>query len=80
MGVRQMRRGSDLLKALNLEGGSLAPVAVHTLRTPFDLMVFPSKTARLREALSDTCLPVWQHRFMITDSRALRRVVELLSA
>lgn len=79
-GVRQMRRGSALLKDLNAEGESLAPVEVHTLRTCFDLMVFPSKTAQLGGALSDTRLQLWQHRFMITDSRALHCVVELLRA
>lgn len=77
-GVREMRPGSALLRALDADEGAWGDVEVHCLYTPWDLMVTPAETAVLPRARSVTALPVKLHRWMITDPRALDAIAERL--
>lgn len=79
-GVRDMRPGSPLLASLASDRDPWGPVEVHALLTPYDLMVAPARTARLDGARSTRELPVLLHRFMATDERVLRAVVDILQA
>lgn len=77
-GVRQMRPKSPLLKRLEADPDPFGAVEVHTLWTPFDLVVFPPRSACLPAAQSEQSLPVPMHRFMISHPTALSKVTELL--
>jgi len=79
-GVRQMRPNSALLEDLASDDDPWGDVEVHTVWTPFDLMILPPRSSRLAQAYADHRLPVPMHRFMITDRRALDRVAEILGA
>jgi len=51
VGTRQMRPGSAFLKGLDQAMPALSGVALHTYRTPYDLLVVPSTSSRLAGAL-----------------------------
>lgn len=78
-GVVQMRPGSPLLAALDADPDPWGEVEVHTMWTPYDLMIVPPRSSRLRGAASDHCIPIALHRWMITHPRAIERVVAILS-
>ena len=76
-GVKQMRPSSDLLRALAQDADPWGEVEVHSVWTPFDLMIVPPRSSRL-PACREHVLPVPLHRWMITDARAIARVSEIL--
>jgi triacylglycerol lipase len=78
-GVRQMRPSSALLRDLARDERPFADVEVHVLWTPFDLMVFPPRTACIPGAKSEHRVTTLLHRFMLTNGTALDRVVEILN-
>lgn len=78
-GVRDMRPGSALLRELNDADNVWGAVEVHSLWTPFDLMVVPATSSVLRDSRSNQAFPVLLHRHMLTDERVVARVVELLT-
>lgn len=77
-GVRQMRPNSELLRDLAGDADPWGPVEVHTVWTPYDLMILPAKSSQLRGARSERIIPVKLHRWMITDPRVLDHVASLL--
>lgn len=79
-GARDMRPRSELLRALDADPDPWGPVEVHVLYTPFDLMIVPATSSRLRGARSETRVPVAVHRWMVEDPRALAHVVRILGA
>jgi triacylglycerol lipase len=79
-GVQQMRPNSALLQDLARDEHPFGAVDVHTLTTPFDLMIVPSTSAELRGSKSHKSFPVKMHRWMITDARVLDHVAQLLLA
>ncbi len=79
-GVRDMRRSSALLGELASDADPWGEVEVHTIWTPFDLMIQPTSSSRLPKSRSDTRVPALLHRLLVTDPRSVGRVVEILSA
>jgi triacylglycerol lipase len=77
-GAKQMRPGSELIRDLESDTDPWGNVRVHTLTTPFDLMILPSRSGELRGSTSHTSFPVKMHRWMITDNRVLDHVAQLL--
>lgn len=77
-GVRDMRPGSPLLRAL--DRATWGNTEVHVLYTPFDLMVFPARSARLRGSRSEQTFPVLLHPLMLSDRRVLDAVGAILTA
>jgi triacylglycerol lipase len=77
VGVREMRPNSAVLSELNAERDPFGAVEVHTLRTPFDLMIIPSQSSRLPGA-KEHVLKVPLHRFMITSGRAVATIARIL--
>lgn len=77
-GVRQMRPNSELLRDLASDADPWGAVEVHTIWTPFDLMILPAKSSQLSGARSDQRVPVAMHRFMLSDPRVLDHVAKLL--
>jgi len=77
-GVRQMRPGSELLRDLASDPDPWGPVEVHTVWTPYDLMILPARSSKLPGARSERVIPVKMHRWMITDPRVLDHVASLL--
>ncbi|MBL8682394.1 MAG: alpha/beta fold hydrolase [Myxococcales bacterium] len=77
-GVRQMRPNSDLLRDLATDSDPWGPVEVHTVWTPYDLMILPARSSKLPGARSERVIPVKMHRWMITDPRVLDHVANLL--
>lgn len=79
-GVMQMRPESPLIAELRSDRQPWGEVEVHTMWTPYDLMIVPPRSSQLPCATSDHCIPIALHRWMITHPRALERVVSILSA
>lgn len=80
-GIAQMRPGNPWLQNLAQDPSPFGSVEVHTLRTPFDLMIVPSSSCgSLPNCKSQTTLPVLLHRWMLTDPRAISRVAAILDA
>jgi triacylglycerol esterase/lipase EstA (alpha/beta hydrolase family) len=77
-GVRQMRPGSPLLRALGDDVSHLRSVAVHCLYTPFDAMIVPSESSVLAGARSVHRLPVLVHKLMLYDARVHALTAQLL--
>lgn len=70
-GIADMKRGSRLLRRLDADLSTLEPVDCHSYYCRADLTVFPGWQARLPIGPA-VALPVWTHRQLITDSRALQ--------
>ena len=70
-GIADMKRGSRLLRRLDADLSTLEPVDCHSYYCRADLTVFPGWQARLPLGTA-VALPVWTHRQLITDSRALQ--------
>lgn len=80
-GARQMRPGSVFLKDLALDHDPFATVEVHTIGTPYDLMIVPSQsTTSVASASSHTWVRTPLHRWLLIDARVITKVVELLDA
>ncbi len=79
-GVRDMRRGSALLRELEADPDPWGEVEVHVLYTPYDLMIVPARSSELAGARTTTRIPVALHRFMIEDPRAVSAVARILVA
>jgi triacylglycerol lipase len=79
-GVRQMRPGSALLRALGDDVSHLPGLAVHCVITPFDALIVPSHSGVLRGARSVHRLPVLLHRLMVHDRRVHELVARLLAS
>jgi triacylglycerol lipase len=77
-GIADMRPGSALLRDLDADADPWRSVEVHTLWTPYDLMIVPPRSSRLRHAQSETVLPVRMHRWLVSDPRAIAHVVNVL--
>lgn len=78
-GVLSMRPKSPLLAALDADRDPWGAAEVHTMWTPYDLMIVPAHSSQLRGVASDHCIPIALHRWMITHPRAIERVVAILS-
>jgi len=78
-GVSQMRPGSRLLRALQKDSRPWGSTEVHSFWTPWDLTILPASSSRLPGA-SERRFPVLLHPWMLTDSRVLDSVVEVLGS
>ncbi|AKF04845.1 lipase family alpha/beta hydrolase [Sandaracinus amylolyticus] len=79
-GTRDMRPGSAFLAQLESDTDPWGDVEVHVLYTPFDLMIVPATSSRLRGARSETAMNVALHRWMIEDERAIAKIASILRA
>lgn len=77
-GARQMRPGSALLRDLASDPDPWGDVEVHSLWTPFDLMIVPARSSRLPRVASERRFAVPLHAQMVTSPRVLEAVVALL--
>lgn len=78
-GVRDMRPGSALLRALEADADPYGSVEVHCIYTPLDLMIVPASSSILRGARSIHRVPIPLHRWMIRDPRVLDLAARLLT-
>ncbi|HJL18639.1 MAG TPA: alpha/beta fold hydrolase [Sandaracinaceae bacterium LLY-WYZ-13_1] len=77
-GVRQMRPGSPLLADLASDEDPWGEVEVHSIWTPWDLMIVPPRSSRLRGARGEHRIGVPLHRWMIRHPEAVSTVVRVL--
>lgn len=80
LGVRDMRPGSALLRDLASDADPFGHVEVHTIWTPFDLMIVPPSSSRLATAKSERRIRIGMHRWVVNDARTIAHVLALLSA
>lgn len=78
-GTREMRPGSELLRALAADPDPWGEVEVHVMYTPYDLMIVPATSSRLPGARSEARMSIALHRWMIEDARAIAHVAALLA-
>lgn len=76
-GIADLKVGSPLLRDLQRQGYLLAQLSCHSLYTPTDLTVVPGWRAVL-PCGSRMALPVFSHRQLICDPRALDPLALLL--
>ena len=77
-GAEDMRPYSPFLAELAETAHVLEAIEVHSLWTPFDLMILPSISSRLPGA-EERILPVLAHPLMVTDDRACKTVCQVLA-
>ena len=75
--ARDMRPGSEFLRALNRDTSALAALVVHSYHTPFDLMVLPSCSSRLPCGGWHT-IPALLHHRMLTHPKLLGHIAGVL--
>ena len=75
--ARQMRPGSAFLAALNDDLEWTRRVEWTSIWTPFDLMILPAHSSRVRQA-ENRRIRVLMHPLMLTDRRVIRLVQEIL--
>jgi triacylglycerol esterase/lipase EstA (alpha/beta hydrolase family) len=78
-GVLQMRPKSPLLAALRADRRPWGDVEVHTMWTPYDLMIVPARSSQLPKVAADHCMRIALHRWMVTHPRAIAEVVSILA-
>ena len=78
-GIADMKVGSPLLRDLQRRSDRLTDVRCLSFYTPTDLMVIPGWRAVLPSG-DRQALPVWTHRQLIRDTRALDLVADVLLA
>jgi triacylglycerol lipase len=76
-GLADMKIGSPLLRQLDQRARLLDGIECHSLYTRTDLTVFPGWWAVLPRG-TRRALPVFSHRQLISDPRAIAEVAELL--
>ncbi|MFM6182018.1 MAG: esterase/lipase family protein [Dolichospermum sp.] len=77
-GAVQMRPNSDFLNDLNSDVQMLNKLNFTSIWTPYDLMIIPAESSQLGIGKEIT-VPALLHPFMLTDSRTLTIVGNLLS-
>ncbi len=80
-GARQLRPGSDFLRALSARNGPVqsGQFETHSFWTPLDLMVVPPWSSRVPWASSNRAVLVLAHPLMLRDGRVHNAVIEILS-
>ncbi len=76
-GATQMRPHSPLIQDLATDEGEWGGVEVYSFWTPWDLMIFPAKSSRLKGAIEQR-FPVVAHPLMLIDRRVHQAVVSAL--
>ncbi|MTJ47990.1 triacylglycerol lipase [Dolichospermum sp. UHCC 0259] len=76
-GALQMRPHSDFLNDLNSDVEMLKELNFTSIWTPYDLMILPATSSQLGIG-KDITLPVLLHPLMLTDSRTLSIVANIL--
>lgn len=66
--ARDMRFGSRFLKELNADVSAYERIEVHSFRTPFDLLIIPSRSTKVTWALNHTIPAAFHHRMVVQSS------------
>ena len=77
-GCREMRRGSAFLQQLAQSVDALTPLPLFAYRTPFDLMVLPSRSAHWPEA-HNRVVPTLLHRGMVSSKVVAEDIIRQLA-
>ena len=78
-GCRQMRPNSPFLEDLNRDAiAQLSRLNFTSLWTPYDLMILPAQSSLMPVGQAIE-LPVFLHRWMVSDSRSLQVIAQLLT-
>ena len=77
-GCREMRRGSAFLLQLAQSVDALGPLPLFAYRTPFDLMVLPSRSAHWPEA-HNRVVPTLLHRGMVSSKLVAEDIIGQLA-
>ena len=77
-GCREMRRGSAFLQQLAQSVDALGPLPLFAYRTPFDLMVLPSRSAHWPQA-HNKVVPTLLHRGMVSSKVVAEDIIGQLA-
>ena len=77
-GCREMRRGSAFLQQLAQSVDALTPLPLFAYRTPFDLMVLPSRSAHWPQA-HNKVVPTLLHRGMVSSKVVAEDIIGQLA-
>ena len=77
-GARDMRFGSDFIQALNADTRMVAHIQVHNYRTPFDLMIIPSRSSKWAHG-EEHIIPSPLHAWMLIHPKLIAHIGEVLS-
>jgi len=77
-GCLQMRPNSPFLQDLNSDIQMLKRLNFASIWTPYDLMILPAKSSKI-DVGEEITLPVLLHPWMLSDSRTLAVISELLT-
>jgi len=77
--ARDMRFRSQFIQGLNRDLSSLEHMKVHSYRTPFDLLIMPSKSSHLPWATNHTIPALFHHR-MLAQEKIFTHIASVLSS
>ena len=79
LGCVQMRPNSGFLRDLNSDAQILSQINFTSIWTPYDMMIVPADSSRMPVG-DNIVVPVWNHAWMLTDSKSLNAIATALSA
>lgn len=77
---RDMRIRSKLLLQLNANTSSFENTSVHCYRTPFDLLIIPTRSSHWQIAVDNHIVPALFHHRMLIHCKVYRHIAETLKA
>ncbi|MDG1241044.1 MAG: alpha/beta fold hydrolase [Opitutae bacterium] len=77
---RDMRFRSKLLQQLNADTSALAHTVIHSYRTPFDLLIIPTRSSYWKIAVDNHIVPALFHHRMLIHCKVYRHIAETLKA
>jgi len=75
---RDMRFRSQLLQQLNADTSALAHTTIHSYRTPFDLLIIPTRSSHWEIAADNHIVPALFHHRMLIHGKVYRHIAETL--
>ncbi len=77
-GARDMRFGSRFIQALNADTRMVEHIKVHNYRTPFDLMIIPSRSSKWAQG-QEHIIPSPLHAWMLIHPKLIAHIGDVLS-
>lgn len=76
-GARDMRFGSTFINALNSNTSMVDTIEVHNYRTPFDLMIIPSRSSKWAHG-QEHIIPSVLHAWMLIHPKLITQIASVL--
>jgi triacylglycerol lipase len=77
--ARDMRFGSSLIRRLDADTSALQTITIHSYRTPFDLLIIPSRSSHWNLAEDNHIVPALFHHQMLIHPKVMQHIATTLN-